>query len=391
MILHADPEFFRYVASPRSGFTRGHWFEAMQFDSRINNLLSERDEARHTSLRAKMAPGYSGKEVEAIEARIDQRILDFVSLIQKYIAINAAFDFAEKTQYFTLDSLTDVAFGSPFGFLSKDEDLYEYNKSSTEFFPVLELASNIPVIWTIISSRLMQAIAGPNPEDRTGFGAITNVAQKIVAERFDSEGRKDSSTNSAMIDSFVKHGLTQLEAESESLLQILAGSDSTATSIRMCVLFLLTNPAVYAKLRAEINHAIAEGQISYPVITNMEAQQLRYLQAVIKEGLRCWYPLNGTNNMVSPEEGTNINNVYIPPQTQVSVSRYTMLRRKDLFGEDSDMFNPERWLQPNADRTKQMNSIMDMYFGLGRYSCLGRGIAMMELNKVLFEVSPLPF
>lgn len=65
-----------------------------------------------------------------------------------------------------------------------------------------------------------------------------------------------------MLDSFIKHGLTQLEAESESLLQILAGSDLTATAIRMSVLCLLTNPPVYAKLRNEVDNAVQSGTIS---------------------------------------------------------------------------------------------------------------------------------
>lgn len=388
MIIHSDPDIVRYVASPRSGFRRGHWYSAMQFDPRINNLLSERDEARHASLRAKMAPGYTGKDIHAIEGKIDRRILDFVNLIQKYNKKHEAFDVAEKIQYFTLDSLTDMAFGFPFGFLEKDEDLYEYNKSSTEFFPVMELATNVPAIWSIISSRLMQALAGPKPEDRKGLGAIVGVAQKIVAERFDPESEKNQSTRDPdMVDAFIKHGLTQLEAESESLLQILAGSDSTATSIRMSILFLLTNPRVYAKLRKEIDEAIATGKVSYPVITNAESQQLRYLQAVIKEGLRCWFPLNGLVTMDSPSEGVTINKVYIPPNTQVCLSKYAMLRRKDLFGEDAEIFNPDRWLQDDSGRVKAMNGVMETYFGLGVYSCLGRGIAMMELNKVLFEVS----
>lgn len=390
MIIHADPEIVRYIASPRSGFRRGHWYAGMQFDPRINNLLSERDETRHAELRAKMSPGYTGKEVLTIEAKIDQRILDLVKLIQKYIAKNEAFDFSEKTQFFTMDSLTDMAFGFPFGFLTKDEDLYEYNKSSTEFFPVMELATNVPAIWNIISSKFMQAVAGPKAEDRKGLGAIIGVAQKIVAERFKAESEKNYPREPDMIDAFVKHGLTQLEAESESILQILAGSDSTATSIRMAVLYLLTNPHVYAKLRAEIDSAIADGKVSYPVVQNSETSQLRYLQAVIKESLRCWFPLNGLVTMDSPNEGVTINNVYIPPRTQVTLSKYTMLRRRDLFGEDSEMFNPDRWLQKDTAKVKEMDGVMETYFGLGRYSCLGRGIALMELNKVLFEVSEFP-
>ena len=390
MIIHEDPDIVRFVGSPRGGFTRGHWYAGMQFDPRINNLVSERNEKRHTSLRAKMMPGYTGREVPMLETKIDNRILDLVALIKSYIARNKPFDFAEKAQYFTMDTLTDLAFGYPFGFLTKDEDLYDYNKSSTAFFPIMELATNVPIVWKIISSRAMQAFAGPKPEDRKGLGAIIGVAQKIVAERFNATEAVDKQNRDAdMLDAFVKHGLSQLEVESESILQILAGSDSTATSIRMCLLLLLTNPVPYGKLRAEIDAAVADGNASFPVITYAETQHLTYLQAVIKEGLRLWFPLNGLVTMDSPAEGITINNVYIPGNTQVCLSKYAMLRRPDIFGEDAEMFRPERWLDQdasNAGKLSEMERTMDLYFGVGRYMCLGKGIAMMELNKVLVEL-----
>ena len=110
----------------------------------------------------------------------------------------------------------------------------------------MELGTNIPWIHNILSSKLMQALAGPKPEDKAGLGAIIGVAQKVVAERFDPDA--DSKRDRDMLDAFIAHGLTQLEAESESLLQILAGSDSTATTIRVTFLYMLTNPTVYSKL-----------------------------------------------------------------------------------------------------------------------------------------------
>lgn len=59
MIIHDDPEIARFIGAPRSPFRRGHWYAGMKFDPRIDNLLSERDEKRHTDLRAKMMPGVS--------------------------------------------------------------------------------------------------------------------------------------------------------------------------------------------------------------------------------------------------------------------------------------------------------------------------------------------
>ena len=95
---------------------------------------------------------------------------------------------------------------------------------------------------------------------------------------------------------------TQVEAESESLLQILAGADSTATSIRMTLLYLITNPPAYTRLRAELE-AVAPGKISHPVIRNEKALKLPYLRACITEASRLWMPLSGPNAKVIPSAG----------------------------------------------------------------------------------------
>lgn len=56
MIVTDDPESVREMTAARSPYRRGHWYDAMRFDPRINNTLSERDEKRHNDLRSKMMP-----------------------------------------------------------------------------------------------------------------------------------------------------------------------------------------------------------------------------------------------------------------------------------------------------------------------------------------------
>lgn len=74
----------------------------------------------------------------------------------------------------------------------------------------------------------------------------------------------------------------------------IAGSDSTATAIRMTMLCLLNTPASLNGLRREIDAAISQGRISSP-ITDVEARELPYLQAVMKEGIRMYPPSTGLN------------------------------------------------------------------------------------------------
>jgi cytochrome P450 len=253
----------------------------------------------------------------------------------------------------------------------------------------MELGTNVPFIHAILSSRVMQALAGPKPEDKAGMGAIIGVLQKVVADRFSGEN-EDEKKDRDMLDVFMGRGLTQLEAESESLLQILAGSDSTATSIRMTFAYLLTNPTCYAKLQEEIDEAIQAGNISFPVVEHSEAQKLPYLQACIKEGLRMWQPLNGTQTKVlAQKEGLTVDNVWIPGGTQVALSQHQMMRRQDLFGPDADLFRPERWFA-DPEELKGYERVWELSFAGGRFTCLGKNIALMELNKVFVEVREMP-
>ena len=291
-------------------------------------------------------------------------------------------DFAKLASFFTLDTLTTLAFGYSFGFVTKNEDLYDYLKTSNAFFPFMELGTNVPVIHRILSSNLVQSIAGPKAEDRLGLGAIIGVTRKIVAERF----RSNAKAPRDMLTSFIAHGLTQEEAESESLLQLLAGADSTATSIRSTLLYLLTNPVAFAKLRGEIDQAVDSGMVTQTIISYSQGVKMPYLQACIKEGLRIWAPLNGISTKVAPAEGATINGVHIPGGTQVSISTHSMMKCRDIFGEDADRFKPERWLEGDPEMIKSYNKAWDFTFSVGRFTCLGKNIAMMELTKALFEV-----
>ena len=59
---------------------------------------------------------------------------------------------------------------------------------------------------------------------------------------------------------------------------------------------------------------------------------------------------------------------------------------KLVWGEDADVFRPERWLLAGQDRLREMIAAFDLHFGHGKYSCLGKPIAFMEIHKAVFEV-----
>lgn len=165
----------------------------------------------------------------------------------------------------------------------------------------------------------------------------------------------------------------------------LAGSDTTASALRATMLHIVTNPPVLSALVAELKAAA----VSSP-IQDSEARQLPYLQAVIKEGLRIHPPVTGLMLKEVPPGGDTLNGYFVPPKTKVGYCGFGLFLDPKLWGDDSRIFRPERWLEGSPEDIRHKEELLDMVFGYGRSQCLGKTVAKIELNKVIVEVSRIP-
>jgi len=357
-----------------------------RLDPSRDNVISQSDDKEHNLLRSKMAGGYNGREVEDLHGRIDEQVLKLVRLIgRKYVSTATQLrkmDLGLVPQFFTMDVLSSIGFSQPFGYLDADEDLFGYIKTTQATIPVMVISSMVPLATAILQSALFKPFL-PNSQDVVGLGRIMGIAYKIVEQRF---GDDRGGHHGDMLDSFIAHGLTEEEAKAEVMVQILAGSDTTSGAIRTILLYLMGTPSVYSKLQTEIDDAVAAGRASSPVIADHEAKTLPYLQAVIKEGLRVFPPITGPTPKVSDQDDV-ICGVPVPAGTLVGWIGWGMQRNREVFGEDADVFRPERWIEASAEKYKEMEYWQMMVFAAGgRWECLGKNIALLELNKVVFEV-----
>lgn len=228
----------------------------------------------------------------------------------------------------------------------------------------------------------MQALVAPKGTDAIGQGRIIGIAQAAVAARY----APDAKLKRDMLGHFVAKGLTQEQAEVESHLQIMAGAESTSSALRATFMLLLGSPGAYARLNKEIEGAVEKGGISWPVVTAVEAQKLEYLQAVIWEGLRLFPPLFGLQAKMAPVGGETVNGVFFPGGTEIAICDAAVGRKRAVYGADADVFRPERWIEADAATKDKYMKTVEIIFGAGRFVCLGKTIAMMELGKALVQV-----
>jgi hypothetical protein len=86
-----------------------------------------------------------------------------------------------------------------------------------------------------------------------------------------------------------------------------------------------------------------------------------------------------------PSSGDTINGLFIPGGTSIWYFAFGLFRNK-TWGEDADCFQPGRWIEGDKDNIKEMERVLELVFAQGKWQCLVRNVALIELNKVFVEV-----
>ncbi|KAJ7159959.1 cytochrome P450 monooxygenase CYP63 [Mycena crocata] len=174
---------------------------------------------------------------------------------------------------------------------------------------------------------------------------------------------------------------------------LLASRDTTACLLTFVTYFMAIYPEVAKKLREEVlEHCGLHGAPTYENIKNM-----KYMRAVINEVLRLYppVPLNVRESRAEactlpPSDGSYHSDdsrpFYMPGGTTIMYLPLLMQRNPALWGADADVFDPERWLQP--DRIAQFVSNPTMYapFSAGPRICLGQNYAYNEASYFLVRL-----
>ena len=91
-------------------------------------------------------------------------------------------DLAQKTQFFTIDVITDLAMGAPFGDLSSDSDRHEFLRTTMELQPAAIVVASMPWVSKILQTQFVGKFLFPTAQDEIGMGKMIGYASSLVID-----------------------------------------------------------------------------------------------------------------------------------------------------------------------------------------------------------------
>ena len=321
------------------------------------------DGARHLRERRLMLPPFHGERMQAY-GRVMREIAD--RSIDAW-PVGRPFPIHERMQAITLDVILRTVFGL-------DEGV-QLDRLRERLRRLMAFVSG--TLGVLLLIPWLQRDLGPlTPGGRFArlAGEIDTILFAEIA-RLRSEGvagRED--ILSMLIAARDEDGqpMSDQELRDEMVTLLLAGHETTATSLAWAFHRLLGRPDVLGKLRAELGAVAGDGPLEPEHVARLE-----YLDAVVKETARL--------NPVVPNVGRRlqapmrIGGHDLPAGVVASPCIYLTHRRPDLW-PDPARFDPERFVGARP------NPYAFFPFGGGVRRCLGAAFATYEMKVVLAEV-----
>ncbi|KAI0146314.1 putative cytochrome P450 [Xylariaceae sp. FL1272] len=368
--LQSYKDIYGYPAPGSPQCIKSDFYDIFGNGFKTGCIGSERDPKVHALKKKNLLAAFSAKALASQEDIIQRCIDVFVSKIGPISQESSkGIDLVEWFEMSSFDLLGEMAFGESFGCIQSEKHHFWIDL-------VLQHVREITLMDNLRRFRLFSGLAEwILPSLILSVRAKhTKYTRAKVQKRLESTSpRQDFLTN---VVGKVKSGdvpLEEMAAHSSTL--IIAGGETTATTLSAVMFYLLKSPKAMEKLKAEIRGRYK----TYDEIHSTSALQLPYLQATINEALRI-HP-SGAHGFPRISPGTRIDGYWIPKGTEIYTSTWSVSHSAEYFN-DPDAFLPERWIDPDTNDIKEASQP----FSLGYRACIGRSFAYLQMSLVLSKI-----
>ena len=312
--------------------------------------------------RRMMQPAFHHTRIEKLDGMIVEVAQSMLDRWQHAFESNQPIDIAREMAALTLTVTTRSLFGVDLG-----DEVREVGEIFNRAASYLEKPSSPHLVQSVrefseVVDRIIQ-------QRRQNFRDGGDLLSSMILAR-------DDKTGDAMNDE-------QLRTQIMTLM--LAGYETTASTLTWTWHLLSQNPPMVDRLRSEVRETL-QGRL--PCYSDLE--NLPFTGMVLDESLRLYPPawILGRRTI----EADVIDGFYIPANAVIAICLY-VLHRHPGFWDRPDTFNPERF---SPENTKRRNKYAYIPFGAGPRQCIGNNFGLMEAALVMacilqrFELHRMP-
>ncbi|KAJ9662748.1 hypothetical protein H2198_001197 [Neophaeococcomyces mojaviensis] len=411
-----DPD--KQVYGISSKMRKSDWYEGWKHPSPERwTLFPDRDIQRHNETRKKFQNIYSLSSLVSYEKYVDDCAAIFQDRLGDMATSGKFVDMGHWFQCYAFDVIGAITYSRRFGFLDKGEDVggiiaaLDANMSYSTLVGVYAWLH--PYLYELLQRLPNSGAAGRQLLMK--FAKDNKATKEAQRQAWDIEGKgveeKEEGTPEDFLDKILdmkrdnQKGVTDYHCFIMTLSNIIAGSDTTAVSLSAILYHLIRTPSAMQKLREEIRKRTDEGACEAHRVSFKDSQNMPYLQACIKEGLRVHpavgLPLWRTVN----NGGVEISGEYLPAGSEVGINAWVSHNDQEVWGPDAHEFRPERWIEAESEGGERLKFLEAHYlpvslpcqgddpetdstrqFGLGSRTCLGKHISYLEMTKLVPQI-----
>ncbi|THH19482.1 hypothetical protein EW146_g1686 [Bondarzewia mesenterica] len=391
---------FNDLLTTKSVYTIHKFDKSTYYKSLLTNdndhAMTTLPHSPHVARKRGYAPHYAPSNLASFQPEIHQYTLELVDILNRF-AGGTSLDCLVLFRQLMVDILATSSFGFQLGALSKwDVKAQDPLAMAIGDFPKRGiLRSAVPTwAWNLVCRF-------PNGRWRQLCDSDKIMAEFVSARVYETRsqmnaGKMGESEKTPMLQRLLQYrlgGSNELMSDqdviSEHMGHLIAGSDTTSTTLSYLCWELSRRSDIVKKLQLELDTAMADST-AIPDISVL--QQLPYLNAFIKEGLRVYGAAPSLLERVVPSttakngllsDAFDLMGFALPPGTIVATQGWSMHRNPALF-PSPDTFLPDRWLETedNSDVLIDMAQHM-MPFGVGARVCGGQNLAQIVLRIVV--------
>lgn len=328
-----------------------------------DNSMLLLDGSSHQRQRRLLTPPFHGERMQAY----GDLICSLAKQVSSKWTINQPFSVRESMQEISLRVILEAVFGLNEG--------PRYEELRQLLAAMMDMTAS-PLRASMLFFKFLQKDLGawsPWGRFRRQQERIDQLLYAEIQQRRMQNDPERTSILSLMISARDEQGegMTDEELRDELITLLLAGHETTATSLCWALYWIHHQPQVREKLLQELDRLGAN-----PDTTDIF--RLPYLTAVCQETLRIYPPLFLTWPRIL-KAPLQVGDYQFETDTTLLPCIYLTHHREDLYPEPKQ-FKPERFLE------RQYSPFEFFGFGGGNRRCLGAALAMFEMKLVIATI-----